>query len=198
MGEPAVSIRNKFAMAKFVDSQGRDWTLAIDIAGVKRVKSALGVDLLSDVEAAQKQIAEDIVLLVDVLYVLVKPQADERKIGDEEFGRALNGEIIETATLSLLQEIADFFPPRKRAAQRKLLEKSQLLADKTLGLLETRIEALDPDQMVKDLETELLKRDNSAKSSTEPTLLPPLTTGEKTAGNTSTDLQASSGSILGP
>jgi len=185
-------------MGKFVDSQGRDWTLAVDIVGVKRVKNAVGVDLLSDVEAAQKQLADDVVLLVDVLYLLVKPQADERKVSDEDFGRSLKGEPIENATLVLMQEIADFFPPRKRAALRMLLEKSQVLEEKALELLQARIDSLDPERLVQELAEALKASDGSGKNSTGPSGPPPPTTGEKTAGNTSTDLQASSGSTLGP
>ena len=43
------------------------------------------------------QLASDPVLLVNTLYAVCKPQADERGVGEEEFGALLVGDTIEGA-----------------------------------------------------------------------------------------------------
>ena len=61
-------------------------------------------------------------LLVDVLYAAVKPEADAKGVTDEEFGRAMSGDAIEMATTALLDEVIDFFPETKRKVFRKILD----------------------------------------------------------------------------
>ena len=109
-------------MRTFTDSMGRSWSLEITVATLKRVRAVAGVDLI---EAAGgtllDRLVADPVLLGDVLYACVKPQADERKITDEDFGRSLAGDAIDHATTALLEEFVAFFPsPRRRVLERAL------------------------------------------------------------------------------
>jgi hypothetical protein len=176
-------------MNNFKDANGLAWELALDIVTAKRVKSTLGVDLLADVDAVLIKLGDDLVLLVDVLYVLCRPQADARKLSDEDFGRALRGDSIESAALALMQEIADFFPHRKQAALRKLLDKSQDLATRTLDLIDERIEAFDPQAQVEQLAARLKEQDRLSKSGRPSS---PPKTGAATAGGTPTSSPESS------
>ncbi len=107
-------------MPTFIDVQGRTWSIDITVATLKRVRALVGVDLI---EAAGgtllDRLVTDPVLLGDVLYACVKPQADERHVSDEEFGKALAGDVVEAATTALLEAFVAFFPsPRRRVLEK--------------------------------------------------------------------------------
>ncbi|MDD3952248.1 MAG: hypothetical protein PHW59_14135 [Desulfobacterales bacterium] len=117
-------------MKSFTDNAGRLWTLAVNVAAIKRVRAICDVDLNSIVELDAKnnptaklleRLSTDPVLLVDVLYAVCKPEADAKNISDEEFGAAMAGDAVDHATSALLDEIIDFFPEAKRRAFQKIL-----------------------------------------------------------------------------
>ena len=103
-------------MPTFTDAGGRSWTVDVVVSAVKRVRAILGVDLL-DVANGDllSRLADDPVLLVDVLYVLLKPEADGRGVTDEDFGRALAGDVLDEASAALMKGLLDFFPSALRA-----------------------------------------------------------------------------------
>ena len=78
-----------------------------------------------------EQLANDPVLLVDVLYAVCKSEADSKNVSDEDFGRAMAGDAIEHATAALLDEIIDFFPEAKRQVFSKILSATRRFQSKT-------------------------------------------------------------------
>ena len=137
-------------MKIFTDNAGRSWTVAVNVDAVKRVKSLLGVDLLEAVEGKLiERLASDPVLLCDVLYVLCKPQADQHNVTDEEFGRSMSGDAIEAATAAMLEGLVDFFPSRRRALLAKAVGKFRTLERSVLTAAEERLDALDPDEALR-------------------------------------------------
>ena len=110
-------------MKSFTDNTGRTWTLAVTVGTIKRVRALCDVDLANIITIDSgttpkvdllERLGSDPVLLVDVLYAAVKPEADAKGVTDEEFGRAMSGDAIEMATTALLDEVIDFFPETKR------------------------------------------------------------------------------------
>ena len=103
-------------MKPLTDSVGRAWEVTVNVGAVRRVRDLLGVDLM-DVAGGDllDRLADDPVLLVDVLYVLVKPQADAKGVSDEDFGRAMVGGVLDEAASALMKELLDFFPSAQRA-----------------------------------------------------------------------------------
>jgi hypothetical protein len=77
---------------------------------------------------------DDPCLLCDILFCLVKPEADAKGITDEDFGRALAGDALGAATDALLGEIADFFPKGRREILQRILAKLTALQDKATNL----------------------------------------------------------------
>ncbi len=136
-------------MRTFTDALGRSWPLEITVATLKRVRAVAGVDLL---EAAGgtllDRLVADPVLLGDVLYACVKPQADERKITDEDFGRSLAGDAIEHATTALLEEFVAFFPSPRRRVLEKALTKLAGWRTAALAAAEARLDDPDLDRTV--------------------------------------------------
>ena len=74
-------------------------------------------------------------MVCDIAYALCKPQCDEKNVSDEEFGRAMGGDVLEKVLDCILEETVDFFPQGRRAVLRKVLEKSQTFAEKAKALI---------------------------------------------------------------
>ncbi|MCG3181842.1 MAG: hypothetical protein BIFFINMI_04277 [Phycisphaerae bacterium] len=113
-------------MRTFTDTAGRSWEVVVNVDTIKRVRDLLGVNLLGIVEPGNDlvdRLAEDVILVCDILFAVVKPQAAERNVSDADFGKALSGDVIDTATTALLEELIDFFPSRRRAILRQAWEK---------------------------------------------------------------------------
>ena len=135
-------------MQTFTDNAGRTWTVAVNVDGIKRVRSLLSINLLDVLDDGCKLLAElhdDPVLLVDVLYCLCRPQADTQGVSDEEFGRAMSGDALLHASKALLEGLSDFFPnARQRAAMKELLSKTDKVVERLLDHAEVTIAGLDP------------------------------------------------------
>ena len=111
-------------MKTFTDNANRSWNISVTVDAVKRVRSLLDVDLT---EAAAGKLIQELsdnpVLLCDVIYCIIKPQADEKDISDEDFGRAMAGDAIDQATTAFLEDLVNFFPSRKKEMLAKVLVK---------------------------------------------------------------------------
>ncbi len=128
-------------MRTFNDNAGRTWTLAINVDAVRRVRSIVNVDLLEAVEGKLiEKLVGDPILLCDMIYVICKPEADQRSVSDEDFGRSMAGDAIDHATTSLLEELVDFFPKSRRALLTKALGKFRQLETKAIQLVDKQLD----------------------------------------------------------
>ena len=133
-------------MRTFQDNAGRSWTVTLNVWTVKKVRDLLQVDLLDLGGDEAKpgngllyRLIADPVLLVDVLYVVCREQAEGANVTDEQFGRAMAGDAIDGATKAFLEELADFTPsPRDRARARKVIEATWKLIDRAQDVLDAK------------------------------------------------------------
>lgn len=155
-------------MRSFNDNKGRTWTVEVTVASIKRVKAMVGVFLpavLDDDAALLKRLGSDVVLVCDVLYVLVKPQADAAGVSDEKFGESLAGDAIGSATAALMEALIDFFPDaRRRGLLMQLLEQGRTVEGLALDLVEQRM----PEALRQGTESVLQKLGSSSGSSPAP------------------------------
>ena len=145
-------------MRSFKDNADRTWTITLNVYAVKKVRDLLQVDLLdlsdsghstalgkSDAKGGNGllyRLIADPVLLVDVLYVICQDQADGANVTDEQFGRAMAGDVIDAATRAFLEELADFTPsPRDRARARKVIDATWRLIDRAQDVLDAKADA---------------------------------------------------------
>jgi len=139
-------------MRSFKDNANRTWTITLNVYAVKKVRDLLNVDLLDLSDSGGDEakpdngllyrLIADPVLLVDVLYVICKDQADGANVTDEQFGRAMAGDVIDAATRAFLEELADFTPsPRDRARARKVIDATWKLIDRAQDVLDARADA---------------------------------------------------------
>ena len=136
-------------MHSFRDNAGRTWTVAINVAAVKRVRGLVNIDLYKLIDDGFKPLGDlvaDPVQLADVLYCLCKDEADAKQISDEDFGRALYGDAIALAAEAFVEELFDFFPDaRARAGKRKLSAAGKKVKARLLDHAETVLDQLDPE-----------------------------------------------------
>ena len=152
-------------MKTFKDNEGRTWTVAVNIATVKRVKSLLNINLFDAIEGdLLKRLLTDTILLCDVIYIICKPEADQNNITDEQFGRAMAGDVIEHATVAFLEELVDFFPEAKCQVLRKALEKYKKAQSLAIEIMNKRLDNLE---MEKKVESVLKNISDSSGSSQE-------------------------------
>ena len=149
-------------MKLFKDNASREWKVEITVATIKRVRDLLGVDLMEVVDGDLVQrLIRDPILLCDVIYVVCKPQADEKSITDEDFGQAMAGDVIEQATTALLEELVAFSPsPKDRENLARALEATNRVMDRTRDMVKRRLDSGEVEKAADRLiETEMAKLD---------------------------------------
>jgi hypothetical protein len=138
-------------MKTFKDSKNVSWDISITVGTIKRIKDITGIDVFEE-SAKQKNIfitvSEDPILLCNILYAICKPQADERKITDEQFGESMGGDAIEVATNCFIEELIDFFPSAKRPAFRKMMAKAESMQKTGIEYI---TKALDNPELEKEM-----------------------------------------------
>lgn len=125
-------------MKSFKDSKDRTWLITINVGAIKKVRAILNIDLLNIAETEGKsdfsllqKLYDDPVLLVDVIYVLCKDEADKQNISDEDFGQGMTGAALDSAVTAFLAELTEFFPPRKRLILQKAVDLIRRFDQKT-------------------------------------------------------------------
>jgi hypothetical protein len=133
-------------MKTFTDTAGRTWTVALTIDAAKRVKSLLDVNLL-ELEAGDPplltRLGTDVILLCDVIFALVKPQADAAGVSDQEFAAALGGDVVLSAQTAFYEELVDFFRKLGRGDLAKAVDAQRRMIDLAVARIETRLDKLD-------------------------------------------------------
>ena len=137
-------------MRIFKDRNGQDWQIVLNVNQMKRIRAALGVDLVNAVALGKDgnvqadlvdRIANDPCLLVDILWVVCEEQAKEDGVSDVDFGSSLAGDAVEEATRAFLDELVDFFPGARRLFLRKAVELARRYAAQTDAALKAALES---------------------------------------------------------
>lgn len=128
-------------MKLFRDAKGREWPISVNVTSVKRVKSLMDVNLLEVIGGdLSNRLMSDPILLGDVLYALCKPDVDAKGVTDADFGEGLWGDVIDSASAALWDELINFFQnARDRAALRRTIELAQAVRERTRALVEARL-----------------------------------------------------------
>jgi len=137
----------------FTDNAGRNWTVALNVDALKRVRSLCTVDLMEIVSDGGKlldRLMADPVLLCDVVFALCKEEAESKNVSDTDFGKAMAGDPIEHATQALLEEIVGFFPNRtQRDVLGKVLDKMRRYADLAGELAKAKVDDPELDERMR-------------------------------------------------
>lgn len=145
-------------MRSFSDTKSNEWNVSVTIGSVKRVISLLDVNLL-DIEQGDPplmvKLSTDVVLLCDIIYCLVKPQADERDISDEQFGQLLGGDAVLAAQKAFYEEMRDFFQRSGRADRVTALEKQEAAINLAVQKGQEYLQTLNVEKEVSEIYSKL-------------------------------------------
>ena len=161
-------------MRQFTDTKERVWDVELNVRQMKRVRDVLGIDLVNVIQAGKDgavatdtldRVANDPILLVDILWVLCEGQAKAAGVTDDDFGSSLAGDSISDATRAFLDELVDFFPGARRLFLRKAVDLARKYETENLGLLE---KALNSTEFEERLKTSLMPPAASRESAASP------------------------------
>lgn len=129
----------------FTDASGDAWNLRLDVNTIRRVRDAHRVDLariFTDVKSLD-QLFGDVVLLVDVLYEIVRPQANARQIDSQQFGERLVGDALDRAVTALEEAYIESVPQsRRRQLLRRLVDGTRAAQAQATLRIENAIDGL--------------------------------------------------------
>ncbi len=158
-------------MRTFKDGKGRTWEVALNVWQMKRIRDALGIDLVNVISTGDDgsvkvdlvdRIANDPVLLVDILWVLCERSAKSAGVTDEDFGSSLAGDSIEEATRAFLDELVDFFPGARRLFLKKAVDLARKYTAETKDAL---AKALEDPELTRRVEESMRSSASSPESS---------------------------------
>ena len=133
-------------MQTFTDNAGHTWTLSLTFGSAKRVQALLDVNLL-ELEGGSPplltRLGTDVMLLCDVIFALLKPQADEKDVTDEAWAEAMGGDAILAAQGALYAELTDFTRRRGRTDVTRAVQAQQAMIEMAIKASEEKIEAID-------------------------------------------------------
>ena len=164
-------------MRQFTDTKERVWDVELNVRQMKRVRDVLGIDLVNVIQAGKDgavatdtldRVANDPILLVDILWVLCEGQAKAAGVTDDDFGSSLAGDSISDATRAFLDELVDFFPGARRLFLKKAVDLARKYETENLEVLE---KALASPEFEERLKTSLIPP-AASRESAESTLAP--------------------------
>ncbi|MCA9132937.1 MAG: hypothetical protein KDA45_07270 [Planctomycetales bacterium] len=122
-------------MITFTDTLGREWSLSITVAAMRRAKRH-DIDLSMPVAQLQRFFMDD-VFLTDALFAIVSPEATTRSITLEQFEAGLDGRVLSAARDALWDALCEYFDVGKsqmlRAAVASVAEEMAAATDSLTG-----------------------------------------------------------------
>lgn len=141
-------------MRSFKDEAAREWTVELNVAQARKVRDA-GLGNIFEIGNADKPaeiflIADDLLRLSEVLWVLCEKQATEKGITQDSFQSELRGDAIGRAQAAFLEEAIDCFPKDTRRVLREVFDRAE---DMRLEATAFALERLAELNKEKDAET---------------------------------------------
>ena len=166
-------------MRQFTDTKERVWDVELNVRQMKRVRDVLGIDLVNVIQAGKDgavatdtldRVANDPILLVDILWVLCEGQAKAAGVTDDDFGSSLAGDSISDATRAFLDELVDFFPGARRLFLKKAVDLARKYETENAEMLEKALASPEFEERLKtSLQPPAASRE-SAESTPAPSL----------------------------
>lgn len=161
-------------MRQFTDTKDRVWEVELNVRQMKRVRDILGIDLVNVIQAGKDgavatdtldRVANDPILLVDILWVLCEGQAKAAGVTDDDFGSSLAGDSIADATRAFLDELVDFFPGARRLFLKKAVDLARKYETENLWLLEKALNSPEFEERLKtSLQPPAASRESAAST----------------------------------
>lgn len=161
-------------MRQFTDTKERVWDVELNVRQMKRVRDVLGIDLVNVIQAGKDgavatdtldRVANDPILLVDILWVLCEGQAKTAGVTDDDFGSSLAGDSISDATRAFLDELVDFFPGARRLFLKKAVDLARKFETENAQMLEKALASPEFEERLKtSLRPPAVSRESAAST----------------------------------
>ena len=161
-------------MRQFTDTKERVWDVELNVRQMKRVRDVMGIDLVNVIQAGKDgavatdtldRVANDPILLVDILWVLCEGQAKAAGVTDDDFGSSLAGDSISDATRAFLDELVDFFPGARRLFLKKAVDLARKYETENLEVLEKALASPEFEERLKtSLQPPAASRESAAST----------------------------------
>lgn len=127
-------------MTTFKDCTGREWTLQLSMGSVRSVKLACKLDIgePSKVEIVCVIIASPD-MLADVLWQLLKRDAESNGVTQDDFFDAMDGAALEAARTAFSEAYIAWCPESSRVAVREALDKHAQALQQTADAIVERL-----------------------------------------------------------
>ena len=127
--------------SEFRDDLGRAWNIHVSCSALKRIAAHAGFDI-ADISngKAIDLFGGNPTHLLDVLWPLVKADAEKRGIDIDSFGDGLRGDALSTATDTVKEELLAFFPTPRRRLMERLLARMEKIVEQSLVTAEKEID----------------------------------------------------------
>lgn len=148
---------------EFTDTEGRNWLVPeIKLSHVMMLNK-IGIELNDVISEGHLWTSEDQSMLTTgaLLWQLCKGQ--HAGVEEEPFFHAFDGEVFSTAQEALALRVANFTPPRRRAAIKKMLQSMKKLESKVETMIDEELdEAMDEkiEDLLNNVSSELGKRES--------------------------------------
>ncbi len=136
IGEVSEVTQEGINVARYRDADGHEWS--VEITGYEmRELSRAGVPV--GMERGLRELFIDAGYLAEVLYVICKEDADDKKLNRKEFMKGIRDTAIKPAREAFFESYINFSPP----AEKKMI---QILIDETTREMSETIESVVRDQ----------------------------------------------------
>lgn len=108
-------------MKIFSDALDRQWTITINVWTAKKLKAAMGLDLLAP-ETCLAEMIDDTLTFCNALWHMLADEAARRGVSEESFFTALTAPVIDQARTSFCEEWQDFFRQSQDAKAQALVK----------------------------------------------------------------------------
>jgi len=164
------------SLNEFKDTGGNRWPIELPIGTVLRVKAESDgrLNLLDPQHEnlADRIAANDWETLYEVLWLIVRPQAEAKEITAEKFGEQIAADCITEARQVLWRVWKDFFQKLQRPDLATVLEKLEKYNAKALELVKEKIAGAKLDQIDARVEAKMRSSLNNAFGNLEASLEP--------------------------
>ena len=113
------------------DATGRQWTLKLTVLTLKKIKAALGIDLLNSVLAANA-ITQEPLIIAEILWLIVEDDAKNLGLSANQFFTAIDGPAIAAARDAFFEEWQNFF--QKYPEQHRMIDQIRALPEEAAKL----------------------------------------------------------------
>lgn len=96
-------------MKTFRDATGREWQIVLNISTLTRIRDRVGVNLARPGQDLAGIMGDDLTFAA-ILWEMVRDQARQLGLTQEQFLSSLTGEVLEQAKPLFVEELVSFFP----------------------------------------------------------------------------------------